>query len=84
MEELPPMFDKNGFKESFRVWAYQNRGATPSDAREYCSTQIPAAVYAQHYWLVDQSVEWFKWLKRREEFTREELGDDDECERIVC
>jgi hypothetical protein len=78
------MFDKNGFKEAFRVWAYQNRGATAVEAKEFCSARIPAAAFAQHYWLVEQSVEWFNWLKRREEFTREELHDDDENERMVC
>jgi hypothetical protein len=76
------MFDKNVFKDSFRRWAVSHPGAGEEDARDYCQAQIPAKICVQYYWLVEQSVEWFKWQKRRTEWSQEDLALGDE--RMVC
>lgn len=58
------MFDKNVFKENFRNWLQRNPLANDSDVLEFCERAIPANVYLQNYWLVEQTVEWFRWQVR--------------------
>lgn len=56
------MFDKNHFKEAFRSWVQRNPTATETDALSFCQSHIPAHCVASHYWLIEQSVQWFKWV----------------------
>lgn len=80
------MFDKNEFKTAFRFWMEAHPAATDADAREFCQDSIPPAVIMQYYWLVDQCVEWHKWVKNRRTVTDEdlELSSEDVDERMVC
>jgi hypothetical protein len=73
------MFDKNAFKDAFRRWVALNPGAGEEDAREFCQAQIPAKVCVQYYWLVTQSLEWFRWQKRRTEWADEDLALDEQA-----
>lgn len=82
------MFDKNSFKDAFRSWVQNNPDATEDDARAFCQIAIPAHAYHGHYWLVEQSLQWFHWLKAQRALEAESLamdGDDgEEGGRILC
>ncbi|NBW81733.1 hypothetical protein EBR21_08260 [bacterium] len=56
------MFDKNHFKEAFRSWVQHNPTASEQDALSFCRDNIPASCIVSHYWLIEQSVQWFKWV----------------------
>ncbi len=71
------MFDKNLFKNAFRSWVQNNPGATEEEAKEFCSANIPATAIASHYWLVEQSLEWFGWLKKRKTFDEREIVEEE-------
>lgn len=57
------VFDKNLFKDAFRSWVEHNPKASSEDALEFCQKLIPTGEYSRHYWLVEQSLQWFKWLQ---------------------
>lgn len=57
------MFDKNFFKDAFRSWVRNNPRASEEEALAFCQANIPAQYFASHYWLVEQSIQWFGWLK---------------------
>ncbi|MBM3382845.1 MAG: hypothetical protein FJY29_10430 [Betaproteobacteria bacterium] len=56
------MFDKNHFKEAFRSWVQRNPAASEQEALDFCQANIPASCIASHFWLIEQSVQWFKWV----------------------
>ncbi len=58
------MFDKNSFKESFRHWFAANPAATETEVREFCQNNIPAKIYLQYFWLVEQTIAWYQWQTR--------------------
>ena len=60
------MFDKNQFKSSFRRFLESRPTVTEDDALEFCQQNIPAHQMASEYWLVEQSMQWFKWLKEQQ------------------
>jgi hypothetical protein len=60
------MFDKNVFKQNLRSWFVANPKATESDVRDFCHFHIPANVLLQYYWLIEQSLEWYRWQIRNE------------------
>ena len=56
-------FDKNIFKESFRLWTEEFPQSSLEQARQFCLNHIPANSQAQYEWLVEQSLSWFAWKK---------------------
>ncbi len=56
------MFDKNHFKEAFRSWVQHNPMASEQEALSFCRENIPASCIVSHYWLIEQSIQWFKWV----------------------
>lgn len=72
------MFDKNSFKVAFRQWVEGHPEATEEEAKRFCQNAIPASAYVSHYWLVEQSLQWFQWLKRRPRADDLDLGDEDD------
>lgn len=56
------MFDKNLFKEAFRSWVQNNPTANEQEALSFCHDHIPANCIASHYWLIEQSIQWYKWI----------------------
>jgi hypothetical protein len=58
------MFDRNAFKIKFRTWFAAQSGASEEDVREFCEAHIPANVFLQNYWLVEQVLEWSRWQNR--------------------
>jgi hypothetical protein len=79
------MFDKNRFKEVFRRYVDAHPGASDDDALEFCRQNLPAQVLSSHYWLIDQSLQWFRWVRTQRavladhELNRPESGDEDFC-----
>lgn len=57
------MFDKNVFKQKFRLWVEQNLDASIPAARLFCECLIPDEEKVRYAWLLQESLEWFKWLK---------------------
>lgn len=57
------MFDKNHFKSAFRRFLELTPAANEDDALEFCQKNIPSHRIASEYWLVEQSLQWFKWVK---------------------
>lgn len=55
------MFDKNVFKERFRIWSEQFPFASASEIEDFCYLHIPAEYRVQYAWLIEQSAEWFLW-----------------------
>ncbi len=81
------MFDKNTFKDAFRSWVQNNPTATEEDALGFCQSQIPAKMFEQHCWLVEQSLQWFTWLKKNHTFDddfSEEDTNHSAAGRILC
>lgn len=72
------MFDKNHFKRAFRAWVDANPKASVDEAMECCRSLMPASVMCSQYWLIDQSLQWFKWLKQQRELTGHDLDDGEE------
>ena len=60
------MFDKNVFKDSFRVWSEQNPDACPEEVLVFCESNIPESHYGKNLWLIEQSLEWFRWRQTQE------------------
>lgn len=74
-----PMFDKNFFKDAFRSWVLSNSTASEEEALAFCQSHIPAHVFASNYWLVEQSLQWFIWMKTQAQFDAVELHEEDEA-----
>jgi hypothetical protein len=58
------MFDKNAFKQKFRTWLVTHSEASEEDVRGFCEAHIPANIFLQNYWLVEQVLEWYRWQNR--------------------
>lgn len=69
------MFNKNAFKVEFRSWAMLNLQAGDEEAEAFCRANIPKEVQESYDWLMDQSVQWFKWCKQQHNRERH-LADD--------
>lgn len=61
--EVRIMFDRNVFKDSVRMYLAAHPQATEEDVVDYCRKLIPAHCIATEYWLVDQCLQWFRWLQ---------------------
>ena len=72
------VFDKNVFKEAFRAWVQTHPRATEEDALAFCQARIPAAQIVTHHWLVEQSLQWFSWLKSTRAFENDDLREESE------
>ena len=73
-------FDKNRFKEAFRVWVNAHPAASSAQVLEFCHCNIPPQHMLKNYWLVEQSLQWFQWLseqKDRSQVRVEDLESDD-------
>jgi hypothetical protein len=70
------MFDKNKFKEAFRSWVESNPRANQNDALAFCQAHIPANQIVSSHWLVDQSLQWFSWIKSRKTFEQDDFHDE--------
>ena len=68
-------FDKNTFKDAFRTWVQSHPTANDEEALAFCQTHIPASQIMSHYWLVEQSLQWFTWLRSRGAFDHEDFQD---------
>jgi|GEM_PF-663578 len=71
------VFDKNVFKDAFRAWVQAHPKASEEDALAFCQARIPANQVVKHYWLVEQSLQWFTWLKSRRAFEHDDFREDD-------
>lgn len=71
-KETIEMFDKNQFKGIFRSWAENNPFLDKEDALEFCHRIIPTPLLKQNYWLIEQSIAWFQWVKEQRLQRREE------------
>jgi hypothetical protein len=57
-------FDKNRFKEAFRTWVAANPSASDEQAIEFCHYNIPPQHMMKQNWLVEQSLQWFQWIRK--------------------
>ncbi|MGY3803813.1 hypothetical protein ACWNT8_07125 [Pigmentibacter ruber] len=67
------MFDKNIFKEKFRIWTEENPNASCEEAKKVCEILIPFEYKEKFYWLEEESLAWFAWKK---ELHRQKLNSD--------
>jgi hypothetical protein len=65
------MFDKNVFKNKFRVWSSKNPLAKIEEVVFFCQNMIPTELHENYMWLQEESVAWFEW--RQQNFQREFL-----------
>lgn len=70
-------FDKNAFKDAFRAWVQAHPRASEEEALAFCHARIPASHIVANYWLVEQSLQWFAWLKSRGAFDESTLAEGD-------
>ncbi len=56
-------FDKNAFKENFRLWCVKNMDASLDEAEVFCSEYVPNS--NKFVWLKEECVGWFSWLKEK-------------------
>lgn len=71
------MFDKNFFKDAFRSWVLNHSAASEEEALAFCQSHIPANVFASNFWLVEQSLQWFSWMKTQAAFDKDELCEEE-------
>lgn len=76
-------FDKNAFKNAFRSWVQANPRAADEDALAFCHTHIPASQIMSHFWLVEQSLQWFGWLKSRKAFDHQDFHEEGHDDGLV-
>lgn len=57
------MFNKNVFKEQFRVWTEEHPDASQAEAKKFCEDLIPIEYKETYLWLEEQSLAWFAWKK---------------------
>ncbi|WGL59103.1 hypothetical protein QEJ31_11285 [Pigmentibacter sp. JX0631] len=57
------MFDKNVFKEQFRLWTEENPNASCEEAKKFCEFLIPLEYKEKFNWLEEESLAWFAWKK---------------------
>ncbi len=57
------MFNKNDFKERFRIWTEENPEASQEEAKKLCELLIPLEYKETYSWLEEQSLAWFAWKK---------------------
>lgn len=76
------MFDKNQFKVVLRRFVEAHPSASDEEALEFCRQLIPPQALASHYWLLDQSLQWFRWVRSQRavhsdrELCKSESDDD--------
>lgn len=70
------MFDKNVFKENFRLWSNQFPLANQEEIEEFCNYHIPMELRIEYSWLIEQSMSWFFW--KQENLQREMLKESNE------
>lgn len=75
------MFNKNDFKEQFRIWTEENPKASLEEAKKLCELLIPAEYKETYSWLEEQSLAWFAWKK--ENFTATLLQSKSELEEFI-
>lgn len=79
------MFDKNQFKVVFRRFVEAHPSASDEEVLEFCRLLIPPHLLASHYWLLDQSLQWFRWVRSQRavhadcDLCKPELNDDVMC-----
>lgn len=59
------MFDKNEFKQQFRQFVETHTHASEKDAQDFCYSLIPAEAIVKNQWLIEQSIQWFRWIKNQ-------------------
>lgn len=67
------MFNKNAFKEEFRLWSEQFPFASKKEIESFCYGLIPQEYKKSFAWLVEQSVAWYLW--KQENLKREILKE---------
>lgn len=73
------MFDHNEFKRSVKDWIRDHPKGELSEFAEFCEDLIPPAQFANHRWIVDQTLSWYQHiLSRREAQTQWEGSESDE------
>ena len=55
------MFDKNSFKENFRIWSEENPMASANEVESYCESSLPNKSRDQYHWLIEESINWYMW-----------------------
>jgi hypothetical protein len=71
-------FDKNTFKEAFRSWVQAHPRATDEEALAFCQSRIPVNQILTYHWLMEQSLQWFQWLRNRRAMEESDLCDDED------
>jgi len=71
-------FNKNAFKEEFRLWIEENNSATLEEAKAFCIHNIPSGFLHANPWILAQSIQWFQWLKSQKTFEEDFDSDEDE------
>ena len=69
-------FDKNAFKNAFRSWVQGNPTAADEEALAFCRAHIPTNQIMTHFWLVEQSLQWFGWLKSQRAFDHHDFHEE--------
>ncbi|MCB9229336.1 MAG: hypothetical protein H6618_06970 [Deltaproteobacteria bacterium] len=64
------MLDRNEFKRKVKIWIKEHPDGTEQALTDYCDELIPAHLFSTNQWLIEQTLEWYRYvLSTREQYT---------------
>jgi len=74
------MFDANRFKRDIKEWVRCNPNGTLLEFADYCEDLIPPNQFSANKWLIEQSLDWYRYiLSSRELVRRQNMMVEEEC-----
>ena len=56
------MFNINEFKRMTKEWLKKNPNSTVEELIDFCESIIPQKDLISHYWIIDETKNWYKYL----------------------
>ena len=72
------MLDRNEFKRKVKEWMREHPEGSEQDLADYCDELIPANQFAVNFWLVEQTVSWYRCILSGRERERSRELDEGE------
>ena len=72
------MFDANQFKRSVKEWMRDHPDGSEADLVDFCEELIPPAQFSAHQWLVEHTLNWYRYIlaQRRHDVDSEAYDDE--------
>ncbi|MBP9707133.1 MAG: hypothetical protein KBD78_05770 [Oligoflexales bacterium] len=69
------MFDANAFKKKAKFWVESNPSGSLEEFIDFCEEMIPSGQFASNQWLLEQTVNWFRYIIKQREISNHLHGE---------